>query len=112
MTDEQGAALQLDSLSLQGKWPLIVTALDTSGEKPYEEFVGRGEQIEDSAFESLLCLSHAPGAKDILTLSERLEIWVNDFRESVTKANIVEIVCEGVPDLTHVETGKSLDDRV
>ena len=40
--DEAAARNELDRLRAKGQWPLVVTEPDTSGEKPFEEFAGAG----------------------------------------------------------------------
>lgn len=112
MADEQHAIREFESLVSIGQWPVIVTALNTSGEKPFEEFVGRGESFGVSTFKRMRCLSHIPGAEDIEGLCGTLERWVGNHDEFVTKNSIVQVVAAAVPNLGHVETGKSLDDRL
>lgn len=41
--DEMEARTRVQSDLEKGRYPLLVTELNTDGEKPYEEFVGEGE---------------------------------------------------------------------
>ena len=41
--DEEAARFGVEQERASGRWPLLLSPLDTSGEKPYEEFVGEGE---------------------------------------------------------------------
>ena len=45
-----------------GRWPVLLTPLDTGGEKPFEEFVGENESVRHSDFDSLLELEYLPPA--------------------------------------------------
>ena len=112
MTDEHKAASGLEELASNGQWPVIVTNLNTSGEKPYEEFVGRGETVMRADFQTLRSLLHVVGTTSIDAVCQKLATWVNQSTEAVTKSAIVDIIGSAVPNLGHVETGKSLDDRV
>ena len=47
-------------LSAEGKWPVLLTPLDTGGEKPYEEFVGVDEVVSDSRFSALHEIDYLP----------------------------------------------------
>jgi hypothetical protein len=44
--------------SRRGRYPLLLTSLDTSGEKPYEEFVGEGEHAIDLGWTALTGVSY------------------------------------------------------
>lgn len=52
--DEVAALNRVDELAARGKWPVLLTPLDTAGEKPYEEFVAENEQALETRFSSLL----------------------------------------------------------
>ena len=45
--DEAQARNDVERLAREGRWPLLLTPLDTGGEKPFEEFVGADESAID-----------------------------------------------------------------
>lgn len=52
-TDEEAARRDVQSLRAKGQWPVLMTPLDTAGEKPYEEFVGANEEVLPTQFAQL-----------------------------------------------------------
>jgi FlaA1/EpsC-like NDP-sugar epimerase len=111
--DEARARASVAADLQRGRYPLLLTPLDTSGEKPYEEFLGRDETIQDSPF-SALGLVHPASISD-----QRLEEFVDRVAEvvsaprmSVTKEELLEWMGDVVPLFEHVETGRTLDSRL
>lgn len=51
--DEAEARLAVEQLSKRGAWPVLLTQLDTAGEKPFEEFIGDDESVVDGGFLNL-----------------------------------------------------------
>ena len=97
----------------RGHYPVLVTELDTSGEKPYEEFVSAGEVVSEIGLEALCGVRHsAPPAQELDAVLALLERAVNDARVPLRKAEIVAALAKVIPGFRHVETGRSLDDRI
>lgn len=96
----------------RGRYPLLLTPLDTTGEKPFEEFSGVGESIVDLGFQHLLGIPYiAIASRAILEFVERLErISLRD--NAVAKRDIVDWVCAVLPEFHHTETGRDLDHRM
>ena len=111
--DEDEARQRVEADRKEGCYPLLLTPLDTDGEKSFEEFIGTGEtQVEVGLAElaALPFLPPAPGTlKDYLAT---LEAQVLDPARVVTKDAIVSAVHQVVPQFSHVETGKGLDGRM
>jgi FlaA1/EpsC-like NDP-sugar epimerase len=110
-SDEAEARQALSELRRRGKWPLLVTALDTSGEKPYEEFIGRGERSRELGLAALLAACHA-GEPVGATQIARLARLVTCDDRATSKADIVAAIAAVMPNFSHTETGKSLDQRM
>ncbi|WP_420963069.1 polysaccharide biosynthesis protein [Brucella sp. IR073] len=53
MTDEAEAKAKCAGEIAAGRWPLILTAGDTAGEKPYEEFIAEGESAEPTSLSNI-----------------------------------------------------------
>ena len=110
--DETAASNELGGLRATGHWPLILSPQDTSGEKPVEEFVGVGERIYGTKFKNLLAISHASVAHLSTGVIDELERLVTTPSPTVAKADIVAILAAAIPNFRHIETGKSLDERM
>ena len=95
------------------RWPCYFEATSTSGEKALEEFVGPNEHVEPARFAAIDVVTLEPSQTDRARLAEARRRLI-ELRDSDTwrKAEIVEIVRSAVPELTHVERGASLDDRM
>ena len=110
-TDEGEARAAVAPLRREGRWPLLLTPLDTSGEKPYEEFVGRGESAHEIGMINLLAIRHSQTRIDAQFLAA-LQTLVGDSYASASKADIVAAIASVIPNFQHVETEKSLDQRM
>ncbi len=110
-TDSE-AVRALPALMREGRWPLILTALDTSGEKAYEEFIGRGERLVSTPFHTLRAVGHDRGNAIASGLIGHLERLVVDEASGVAKADIVAAISSALINFSHIETDKSLDQRV
>lgn len=93
-------------------WPVYFFESDTSGEKAYEEFYTPGEELDLERFVSLGVVKNAPRRP----LAEIDEIFTS-LRElfasvDVTKADVVRVLKDYLPNFEHIETGKGLDQKM
>ena len=102
----------------QGRYPVLVTTSDTSGEKEIEEFVAKGEQDQQHprGFKRLAVIP-APSRSDLTALRHLLAVLdravhARDQRDLPTKADLAEALAGVVPGFHHRETGKSLDGKM
>jgi len=97
----------------EGRYPVLLTPLDTSGEKPYEEFVGEGEHAIEVGLQSLLAVPYRPTAAGAVrdAVHELREI-IETPRRAIDKATLVALLARAMPELHHAETGRSLDERM
>ncbi len=109
--DESEARASVNDLRLKRRWPLLITPLDTSGEKPYEEFVGKGERSYEVGLASLLAVRHA-GEPLSAGLIARLSQLVSSSESGTRKEDLVSAIAAVIPNFRHVETGRSLDQRM
>jgi hypothetical protein len=112
--DEREAVARVSEVAARGRYPLLLTPLDTSGEKPYEEFVGEGESVADVGFGALEAVRYRPSAEriDLVAFVDGLREFIEDSRIEASKASIVNRMRDVLPELHHVETPRGLDDRV
>jgi FlaA1/EpsC-like NDP-sugar epimerase len=95
------------------RWPCYFEATSTSGEKALEEFVGPNEHVEPTRFAAIDVVTLEPSHTDRARLDEaRRKLIALRDSETWGKSDIVEIVRLAVPELTHLERGASLDDRM
>jgi len=94
-----------------GKWPCFFAPANTSGEKPYEELFYEDESVDHERFGHIAVVGLKPAAMDDLSAAVRA---ISDIRERPrwNKDDIVNAVAMAVPELHHLETHRSLDDRM
>lgn len=115
--DEAEAVGQVEEFAALGKWPVLLTPLDTAGEKPYEEFVGANESVHPTRFCSLQRVPYlAPSnPQSFPALLDQLgEIMSSDGAQPLTIPTLKDAI-SGVEEAfarTHVVSTKSLDQRI
>ena len=94
------------------QYPVYFSKSDTSGEKPYEEFVADGEMSDLTIYESLGMIINKPLPDKSKVL--RLLSDLNDAfsRNDSDKEDIVCIIKSYLSNFNHIETGKSLDSKM
>jgi uncharacterized protein YbjT (DUF2867 family) len=70
--------VQLQGLAGAGRWPVLLTPLDTTGEKPFEAFVGDGETEVGVGLRAISALAHRPTRAGDLGLFERLAALIDN----------------------------------
>lgn len=93
-------------------YPVHYSVSDTSGEKPFEEFVTETEITDMDRFSTLGVITGKP-----IPDKGRVGILIKDLsaaidKEATTKEEIVRIMKEYLPNFEHIETGKSLDSKM
>jgi len=110
--DEAAAQRDLETLAARNEWPLVVTPLDTSGEKPYETFVGDGEFAVDVGLAALQGIRRAESTQFDNDFMIALERAIDQWSSQVAKSDLVTLLSSRFPSFRHVETGKNLDQRI
>ena len=111
-TDEEAIEKAEALKSGSKQYPVHYSVSDTSGEKPYEEFVTEDETSDMERFRSLGVITGkpVPDIEEVADLINRLETAFES--DSITKQEIVEIIGNYLPNFEHIETGKSLDSKM
>lgn len=94
------------------EWPCFFSGSDTSGEKPFEEFVGRGEQADFSRFDTIgIIAGQAPinEASMAQTMAALEEIRSCDLWSVEDIAAAIKIT---VPELEHRVLQRNLDQKM
>ena len=94
-----------------GLYPVHYSASDTSGEKPFEEFVTDTETADMNRFASLGVITgkQIPDKERVEKLFAALNAV---FETETTKEEVVRILKDYLPNFEHIETGKSLDSKM
>lgn len=94
------------------KYPVYFFGSITSGEKQYEEFFTEEDKVDMEKFEALGVIKNAE-TPDKEGVNAILEEFTEMFKkDSVDKAAIVSLLSKHLSDFKHIETGKSLDQRI
>ena len=93
-------------------YPVHYSISDTSGEKAYEEFVTDSEKAELDRFMSLGVIvgKEIPDKERVNKLFKNLNTEFE--KEEITKEEIVSVMKDYLPNFNHIETGKSLDNKM
>jgi nucleoside-diphosphate-sugar epimerase len=110
--DEAQARNDVERLAREGRWPLLLTPLDTGGEKPFEEFVGAGESAIDCGLLNVLALRHIPGVAAGQELFEQIARWVDEPDFAIAKAKFVSVISAALPNFRHSQSEQNLDQRL
>jgi len=111
--DEAAARAAVEMEVARGRYSLLVTPLDTSGEKAFEEFTGVGEAIVEMGARGLQAVPWLPVPEADLTHAlAKLEALFDDPARPVSKADLEALLAPVVPGFRHVETGRQLDQRM
>lgn len=112
---EKAAALNLTSSVLpltSVKYPVRYFTSDTTGEKAYEEFFVPGEKIDMQRFAALGVVDQT-ARHDMAEVNGFFEKLEEIFAcEDFTKAQVVELIKEFIPNFEHVEKRKNLDSKM
>lgn len=100
------------SQKLDGKtYPVYFFESNTSGEKPYEEFYTENENPDLKSFESLGIIT--PEKKNLNETLNSIKALKGVFEQgNLNKSTIVAEIKKLLPDFSHIETGKGLDQRM
>lgn len=110
--DEAHARANLSSDRAAGRWPVLVTASDTAGEKPEEVFVAGDEVALDCGLAAVRAVPAGPVDVSALTGFLRLVDQACDRGEPPPKAELARALAAVVPQLHHAETGRNLDTKM
>jgi FlaA1/EpsC-like NDP-sugar epimerase len=109
--DEAEACAAVSADFPRGRYPILMTPLDTSGEKPYEEFVAADEVAVQTGFSALGALRYVAPPVPLDDALAFIESIVTSSNVEVGKSDIADHIASVVPGFRHAETGRSLDDR-
>jgi len=109
---EDEARKRVMELKAKGKWPVYFFETDTTGEKDIEEFYTEKETLDMNRFRTIGVIKNEPiyDEKKLKYFEKR----INDMktRGYWTRAQLIELFKEMLPEFQHYETGKFLDSKM
>ncbi len=112
-SSEQEARQDVEALIAKKKWPCFFFDSDTTGEKDYEEFYGVDELVDFDKYKNIGVIKQTSDGVNGEALDAFLR-FVKDAKSNsgIKKSDYVKEFEKIVPTLTHVETGKNLDQKM
>lgn len=110
-SDEEAISRAEDLREGSKLYPVRYTLSDTSGEKPFEEFVTDSEISDMNRFLSLGVITgkNIPDKERVNALCNELEAA---FENEASKEKIITIINDYLPNFKHIETGRNLDSKM
>lgn len=114
--DEAEACSSVSRERERGHWPLLLTALDTAGEKPYEEFSTSSEKIFEFGYDGLRAVQYLAAPREAIDamLAEVHQIIQSVGAVTLTKEQLKQIIAMVEPAFlhTHRDSSSNLDQRL
>jgi len=100
------------NLTDNNSYPVYFFKTDTSGEKLYEEFYNSEDEVDFDLYESIgvIVNSLKPSVSEMEVTIKEIETLFK--RESYTKEDVITIMNKILPNFKHIETGKTLDQKM
>jgi FlaA1/EpsC-like NDP-sugar epimerase len=110
-TEEEARAL-INILPSEKKWPCLFSKSDTTGEKDFEEFYVKGEELDLDRFENLGIVKSNLNFDD-----SKLNLFIDNitaYKKDLVwdKDKLLNEFVKIIPDFDHKETGKYLDSKM
>ena len=111
-SSEDEARYEAKSLINSKKWPLYIFKSDTTGEKEYEEFFTDAEVLDLDRFSDVGVITN-----EISFDLVKLQIFEESINKMIAerhwdKQMLLELFEDTLPEFSHIDTGKYLDNRM
>lgn len=111
-SDDEARSKAINWIPGNKKYPVYFFSSDTSGEKSFEEFYASDDTVSMNRFEALGVVHNISVPK-----REKIKSILSEFdklfeKDTLQKADIIRLLNEYLPDFSHIETGKSLDQKL
>ena len=100
------------NLSDNSSYPVYFFKTDTSGEKLFEEFYTSEDEVNFNLYESIGVVTNSlkPSFSEMEVTIKEIETLFK--RESYNKEDVIKIMNKILPNFNHIETGRSLDQKM
>ncbi|MBB4099937.1 polysaccharide biosynthesis protein [Sphingomonas kyeonggiensis] len=114
MATEEEARRKVEECARRGEWPCYFFDSDTTGEKPFEEFYGPGDDVDWERFETIGVIRQPALDREARQRADAFAARVEALRDAGrwTRAELVDAIRVACPELHHVETGTFLDGKM
>ena len=111
-SSEEEARSTIEKCIEEKKWPCYFSPSTTTGEKSFEEFYREDEQLDLERFENLGIVK-----SELNAAGEQLDLFLKKFNEMLDKNHwekeeIVTLFQSLLPEFNHIETLRSLDQKM
>ena len=114
--DELEACSAVAAEAARGRWPLLLTALDTSGEKPYEEFMTANETVREIGLPNLRAVDYLAANRAAIDrmLAETEALVTGTAARKLDKDRLKAAIALVEPQFlnTHRDSASNLDQRL
>ena len=110
-SEEEAKNIALN-LTESSSYPVYFFKTDTSGEKLYEEFYTYEDEVNFDLYESIGVITNSlkPSVSEMEETIKEIETIFK--KESINKDDIITIMNKILPNFKHIETGKTLDQKM
>lgn len=113
VNDEEARRLAAEMSSDSLEYPVVYSRSNTTGEKAYEEFFVRGEQLDMERFAALGVIIPCDKQRSREEVDDFLERMTFLFQKpDFTKTEVISLMKEFLPNFEHEETGRNLDSKM
>lgn len=109
---EEEARDMAKTLPEQGKWPCLFVESDTTGEKDFEEFFTQNEQLDLERFHGLGVIKNELKLNEDKVQMFEMAIEKMKTKGKWSKAEMVALFNQIIPNFGHEEKGKYLDSKM
>jgi FlaA1/EpsC-like NDP-sugar epimerase len=111
-TTEDEARARMAGCAGSNRWPVLLTPLDTTGEKDFEEFIGVADSPAWASFKHLRTLRTRQPSAEILDEFIELVTGMLAAEDPVSSGDLIDCLLLLVPELDHMRRDKGLDARM
>ncbi len=110
-SENQAKKLALN-LNDNSKYPVYFFKSDTSGEKLYEEFYTKDDELILDRFNSIGIIANSivEHKNHLESIIKKIEFIFN--KKSNNKSDIIKLMNDLIPDFDHIDKGKNLDEKM
>jgi len=110
-TEEEARNLAL-TLPAKGKWPCLFTKTDTTGEKILEEFHSQTQSVNLERFKNIGIIKNESHYD--IEKTEYFAKRITEMKQSRkwTRIDLIDLISEIIPDFSHLEKNKFLDEKM
>ena len=111
-SDEEAIEKAEELKNGSNKYPVHYAVSDTSGEKPFEEFVTDTETTDMARFDALGIITGKQIPDKFRVEKLLFDLNATFEKDNIIKNELILILKEYLPNFEHIETGKSLDGKM